>query len=290
MPRTPRASAGGLCYHVLNRGNARAEVFHDARDYAEFVQLLYEETETRKVRLLAYCLLPDHFHLVLWPRKDGDLSHWMQWLSTSHVRRYHRLHQTSGHIWEGRFRAFPDPARRAPADGPAVCRAESHCGSRNLSVRKPQRWPWSSISKEVAGLDRPTIADGARSPRQEMAGIGPAALDGRGVGAGAAQCHSRHAAGRRQVAETDCSEIRASIDDAAPRPSAQDARRLRARLFPRFRRFDDLDFPGVPFYAARGKKCAAWCPGFGRNPTETLPTMSTWCPELQPPRFFPRRP
>ena len=64
-------------------------------------------TETHNVRLLAYCLMPDHFHLVLWPRKDGDLSRWMQWLSTSHVRRYHRRHQTSGHIWEGRFRAFP---------------------------------------------------------------------------------------------------------------------------------------------------------------------------------------
>jgi putative transposase len=159
MPRTPRASAGGLCYHVLNRGNARAEVFHDARDYAEFVQLLYEETETRKVRLLAYCLLPDHFHLVLWPRKDGDLSHWMQWLSTSHVRRYHRLHQTSGHIWEGRFRAFPiQPDEHLLT----VLRYVEQNPTRleNLRVRKPQRWPWSSISKEVAGLDRPTIAEG----------------------------------------------------------------------------------------------------------------------------------
>ncbi len=107
MPRIPRASVGGICYHVLNRGNAGSEVFHEARDYAELLDLLREGTEDRKMRLLAYCLLPNHFHLVLWPRKDGDLSHWMQWISTSHVRRYHRQYQSSGHIWEGRFRAFP---------------------------------------------------------------------------------------------------------------------------------------------------------------------------------------
>jgi putative transposase len=51
--------------------------------------------------------MPNHFHLVLWPRGDGDLSRWMQWLLTSHVRRYHRHYGGSGHVWQGRFKAFP---------------------------------------------------------------------------------------------------------------------------------------------------------------------------------------
>ncbi len=159
MPRTPRASVGGLCYHVLNRGNAGSEVFHEARDYAEFVELLQEETETRKVRLLAYCLLPDHFHLVLWPRKDGDLSHWMQWLSTSHVRRYHRQHQSSGHIWEGRFRAFPIQADEHLL---TVLRyvEQNPVRLKELKLRKPERWSWSSVGKDVAGLERPAIDPG----------------------------------------------------------------------------------------------------------------------------------
>lgn len=229
MPRTPRASAGGLCYHVLNRGNARAEVFHDARDYAEFVQLLYEETETRNVRLLAYCLMPDHFHLVLWPRKDGDLSHWMQWLSTSHVRRYHRLHQTSGHIWEGRFRAFPvQPDEHLLLVLRYV--EQNPLRLKELRLRKPERWLWSSAGKGMAGADRPTIDPGPVE-RPEVAATGPAALDGRGVGHRAAQRRSRHAAGGPQVAETDCSETRASIDDAAPRPAAQDAAGLNGTSF-----------------------------------------------------------
>ena len=177
MPRTARASVGGLCYHVLNRGNAGSEVFREARDYAEFVELLQQGTDTRNVRLLAYCLLPDHFHLVLWPRKDGDLSRWMQWLSTSHVRRYHRQYQTSGHIWEGRFRAFPIQHGRAFIDGAAVCRAETPFGSRSLKLRKPERWPWSSVGKEVAGLERPRSSRGPL-PRSELAAVGRAAVDG----------------------------------------------------------------------------------------------------------------
>lgn len=164
MPRTARASAGGLCYHVLNRGNAGAEVFREARDYVEFIELLHEETETRNVRLLAYCLLPNHFHLVLWPRKDGDLSRWMQWLSTSHVRRYHRYHQTSGHIWEGRFRAFPiQPDEHLLT----VLRyiEQNPLRLKELKVRMLERWPWSSVGmppagKEMAGMERPRIEPG----------------------------------------------------------------------------------------------------------------------------------
>jgi len=164
MPRTARASAGGLCYHVLNRGNAGSEVFHEAGDYAEFIELLHEETDARKARILAYCLLPDHFHLVLWPRKDGDLSRWMQWLSTSHVRRCHRRHQTSGHIWEGRFRAFPiQPDEHLLTVLRYV--EQNPVRLRDLKLRKPERWPWSSVGmlpaeKDVAGMERPEIEPG----------------------------------------------------------------------------------------------------------------------------------
>ncbi len=159
MPRIARASAGGLCYHVLNRGNAGTEVFRDACDYAGFVELLQQGTETRNIRLLAYCLLPDHFHMVLWPRKDGDLSHWMQWLSTSHVRRYHQQHQSSGHIWGGRFRAFPvQPTENLLTVLRYV--EQNPLRLKNLKVRKLERWPWSSVGKEVAGLERPKIEPG----------------------------------------------------------------------------------------------------------------------------------
>jgi putative transposase len=107
MPRTARASLGNWCYHVLNRGNGRAEVFHKPEDYAAFIDLFAPACERISMRLLGWCLMPNHFHLVLWPRKDGDLGRWMQWLLTSHVRRYHKHYRSSGHVWQGRFKAFP---------------------------------------------------------------------------------------------------------------------------------------------------------------------------------------
>jgi putative transposase len=107
MPRGARDALGGYCYHVLNRGNGRRTVFHKEADFAAFAKLLREAGERLDMRLLAYCLLPNHFHLLLWPRGDGDLSAYMMWLTTAHVRRYHRHYHSSGHVWQGRFRSFP---------------------------------------------------------------------------------------------------------------------------------------------------------------------------------------
>ena len=74
MPRHPRASQGGSCYHALNRGNGRRTSFPKDGDFAAFVRLLREAGPRTPVRLLAYCWMPNHFHRALWPRADGDLS------------------------------------------------------------------------------------------------------------------------------------------------------------------------------------------------------------------------
>ena len=107
MPRPKRIVPGGYCYHVLNRGNARQQVFHKPADYTAFIELFDAAQNAARCAVLAYCLMPNHFHLVLWPRNDGDLSRWMQWLQTTHVRRYHAHYHASGHVWQGRFKAFP---------------------------------------------------------------------------------------------------------------------------------------------------------------------------------------
>ncbi len=93
MPRTARDSQGGYCYHVLNRGNLRAEVFHGEGDFHAFVRLIGQASARIDMWVLAYCLMPNHFHLALWPEQDGHLSRWMHWLLTAHVRRYRKVHQ-----------------------------------------------------------------------------------------------------------------------------------------------------------------------------------------------------
>jgi putative transposase len=149
MPRTARASAGDVAYHVINRGNGRMRVFHRAADYAAFLRLLADANErffreTRgSMRILGYCLMPSHFHLVLWPRRDGDLSRWMQWLLTAHVRRYHRLRGTSGHVWQGRFKAFPIQQDDHLL---TVLRYVERNPLRARLVKRAELWPWSSLA------------------------------------------------------------------------------------------------------------------------------------------------
>ena len=107
MPRAARDSLGGYCYHVLNRGNGRRRVFRKPGDYDAFMRLLAEAGARVNVRLLGFCLMPNHFHLLLWPEHDGDLSRYMMWLMTAYVRRYHQHYHSSSHVWQGRFRSFP---------------------------------------------------------------------------------------------------------------------------------------------------------------------------------------
>lgn len=171
MPRTARASAGGLCYHVLNRGNARQEVFHKPDDYAAFARLLGEASERLPMRLVAWCLMPNHFHLVLWPRRDGDLSRWMQWLLTAHVRRYHRHYGSSGHVWQGRFKAFPIQHDEHLA---TVLRYVERNPLRARLVRRAEDWPWSSLSS-LRTEEHPTLHLGpvprGRNWRQWVNGV-----------------------------------------------------------------------------------------------------------------------
>ena len=144
MPRTARASRGGYCYHVLNRGNARGTVFHKDGDFAAFVKLLKEADERTPIRLLAYCLMPNHFHLVVWPRHDGDLSEFMKWLMTAHVRRYHQHYHSRGHIWQGRFKAFPI---EEDIHLLTVLRYAERNPVRADLVQRAQDWRWSSAAR-----------------------------------------------------------------------------------------------------------------------------------------------
>jgi len=142
MPRTARASVGGICYHVINRGNGRARVFQRDRDFQAFIDLFQPACERLPMRLLAWCLIPNHFHLVLWPKGDNDLSRWMQWLLTAHVRRYHKAHRTSGHVWQGRFKVFPI---QQDAHLLTVLRYVERNPLRAGLVRQAENWPWSSL-------------------------------------------------------------------------------------------------------------------------------------------------
>jgi putative transposase len=128
--------------HVLNRGNARAKVFHTASEYRDFIALLDEARQRHDVEVLAFCLMPNHFHLVTRVKESADLSAMMQWWLTSHVRRHHRRHGSSGHVWQGRFKSFPI---QEDAHLLTVLRYVLLNPCRAQLVTSTWDWPWSSL-------------------------------------------------------------------------------------------------------------------------------------------------
>src|SRR5713101_6226580 len=108
MGRALRAALGGLVYHVLNRANARHTLFDKPADYEAFERILAEAQDECPVPLLAYCLMPNHWHLVLAPEGDGDLSRFVGWLTLTHTQRWHAHCHTvgTGHVYQGRFKSF----------------------------------------------------------------------------------------------------------------------------------------------------------------------------------------
>jgi putative transposase len=92
--------------------------------------------------------MPNHFHLVVRPRDDGDLSRWMQWLLTTHVTRYVKYHGHSGHVWQGRFKAFPIQDDEHLV---TVARYVERNPLRANLVTRAEDWPWSSLGASHAG-------------------------------------------------------------------------------------------------------------------------------------------
>jgi putative transposase len=130
-------------YHVLNRANRRAKIFHKPRDYEAFVKILGEGLERIPCRVLGLCLMPNHWHLVLWPHNDGDLSRLMAWVTNTHVKRHRQhYHDTiGGHLYQGRFKSFPIQedghlltVLRYVEANPLRAKLASRCGE----------WPWSA--------------------------------------------------------------------------------------------------------------------------------------------------
>lgn len=131
-----------MIYHAMNRGNRRAVVFHKPGDYDAFVEAMMKARRRLPLDVLGYCLMPNHFHLVLRPHEDGDLGRWMRWLLSSHAARYHRHYGTDGHLWQGRFKAFPiqDDDHLT-----TVLRYVERNPLRAELVTRAEHWKWSSL-------------------------------------------------------------------------------------------------------------------------------------------------
>ena len=109
MGRPKRITLGGYAYHVLNRANGRLRIFRKQGDFAAFEAILAEGLARIDMRICGYCIMSNHWHLLLWPRNDGDLSDYMRWVTLTHSQRFHVSHGTVGigHLYQGRYKSFP---------------------------------------------------------------------------------------------------------------------------------------------------------------------------------------
>ncbi len=145
-----RCAAGGYVYHVLNRANGRLPLFHKDGDYAAWERVLAEALQEVPVRLLAYCLLPNHWHLVVWPNGDGDLSRFTGWLTLTHTQRWHAHYDDAGtgHLYQGRFKSFPV---QEDEHFLTVCRYVERNALRARLVERAEHWRWSSLWRRTSG-------------------------------------------------------------------------------------------------------------------------------------------
>src|SRR5438876_6929149 len=155
MPRPVRQFIDGGLYHVLNRGNGRSRIFYKDRDFLAFLRVLVEGLARFNIDLLCWCLMNNHWHLVVRPKRGSDLSRFMQWVTVTHARRHHSHYHTrgGGHIYQGRFKSFP-----VQNDGHflILCRYVEANPLRAKLVNRAERWRWSSLGYETSdGLKMP---------------------------------------------------------------------------------------------------------------------------------------
>ena len=144
MPRRLRLAARDLAYHVLNRRVGRLPLFDKSADYAAFEKVLAEAHAQTKIRIAAYCLMPNHWHLLLWPRHDGELSEVLRWITVTHTQRWHAHHHTAGTgpVYQGRFKSFPV---QNDEHFLTVARYVERNALRAKLVTRAEDWQWSSI-------------------------------------------------------------------------------------------------------------------------------------------------
>jgi len=151
MPRGPRQQVAGGIFHVTARGVRRSDIFRDDRDRRFFLSLVAQLSKARGWRCLAYCLMPNHYHVVL-RTSDADLSAGMHWLNGCYAQWFNGRHGYEGHVFDRRFHSTLVQSDvhllellRYVVLNPVRAGLCSH----------PGEWPWSSYRAVLGKVRRP---------------------------------------------------------------------------------------------------------------------------------------
>ncbi len=155
MLRQARLVAPGLAHHVTQRGNNRQDVLFVDTDRAVYLELLREQGAKYAVRVLGYCLMTNHVHLIARPEREESLNLAVGRAHFIYTQYFNRLHRRSGHLWQGRFhscpmdRAYTIEAMRYVERNPVRARM----------TQMPWTYRWSSGAPHTGGEDKAELLD-----------------------------------------------------------------------------------------------------------------------------------
>jgi len=146
MRNRRRIVIGGSVYHVCNRGSRKGELFEGCEDYDAFERLMEDARQKTGMRVLAYHLMRNHFHFLLWPRESDDLQNYMQWLTSTHAKRWHRHRNSAGTgaVYQSRYTAI---AVRDERQLLTVWRYVERNALAAGLVNRAEDWRWSSAPR-----------------------------------------------------------------------------------------------------------------------------------------------
>jgi putative transposase len=154
MPRISRAIATGYPYHITQRGNYRQTVFTEAEDYAHYLELLVLYARRHDFQIWAYCLMPNHVHIVGVPGAEESLSSVFRTVHMMYSQHFNHKAKAVGHLWQGRYYSCALDERHVYA---AVRYVELNPVRGGL-VAAPQDYPWSSARAHLNRADDPVLS------------------------------------------------------------------------------------------------------------------------------------
>ncbi|TLM99181.1 transposase, partial [bacterium] len=149
MPRIARIIAPGIPHHITQRGNRRMETFFRDEDYQAYLTLMAEWCRKYNVTVWAYCLMPNHVHLIAVPESEEGLRLAIGEAHRRYSSMVNRRQKWTGHLWQGRFSSFP-------MDGSYLLAAVKYIEMNPVRARlvaDPYDWQWSSARAHAEGKD-----------------------------------------------------------------------------------------------------------------------------------------
>ena len=155
MPRGARILIKNACYHIVNRGNQRQEIFFEKPDYEEYLKILKHYKYSFWFKVFGYCLMPNHIHLIIQPKEPQELASIMQGLTQAYTLWFNEKYRKVGHLWQGRFKNMVINKDEYFID--CICYIETNPVRAGL-VNSPREYPWSSYRSRIFG-DKDNILD-----------------------------------------------------------------------------------------------------------------------------------